>query len=110
VNEQTFDTLTRDTARGLSRRSSLAAIGATGLAALAAPIAADAKKKNKCKKKDKKCPSLEEICAPQIEDCADVVTAFCPPGDDCSRIINCCALFETCDIGAFVLCLATPPV
>lgn len=109
MNEQTFDSLIQKTARGISRRASILTLGATGLAAaLSAPISADAKKK-KCKKKDKKCPSLEEICAPQVEDCVSIVTAACGTGPDCDRLLDCCEVFETCDVGAFVLCLGTPP-
>jgi hypothetical protein len=98
MNEQTFDSLTR--------RASLSALSVTGLAALAAPLATDARKKKKCTKDT--CPSLEETCVPLVEECIDTVAAICPPNTDCSRLSNCCEDFETCNVGAFVRCLATP--
>jgi hypothetical protein len=107
MNEQQIETL--QAARGLSRRASFLTIGATGLVALASPLAAEARKKKRCKKKDKKCPSLEEICAPQVEDCLAIVAAVCGTDPGCDRLIDCCEVFETCDVGAFVLCLGTPP-
>lgn len=106
----TFDALAQAT-RGISRRASLATIGATGIAAAAAaPFAADAKNKNKkkCKKKEKTCPSLEEICAPQVEDCKTMVAAVCGTDPACDHLVDCCEVFETCDVGAFVACLAVP--
>jgi hypothetical protein len=106
MKEQTFDSLAQHTAHGISRRASILTLGAAGVAAaLSAPSIADAKKK-KCKKNT--CPSLEEICAPLVEECTDTVAAICPPNTDCSRLSNCCEDFETCNVGAFVRCLATP--
>jgi hypothetical protein len=107
MNEQIFDSLAQHAARGISRRASILTLGATGIAtALSAPSIADAKKKMKCKKDT--CSGFEEICAPLVEECIDTVAAICPPNTDCSRLSNCCEDFETCDVGAFVRCLATP--
>jgi hypothetical protein len=105
MSEQKFNSLAQH-ACGLSRRASLATLGAIGLAAMAAPRNADARKKKKCKRDS--CPSLEETCAPLVEECIDTVAAICPPYTDCSRLSNCCEDFETCSVGAFVRCLATP--
>jgi hypothetical protein len=72
-------------------------------------LAADAKKKKKCKHKDQRCPSLEEICAPQVEECKTIVAIACGTDPACDHLIDCCEVFETCDAGAFVACLGTPP-
>lgn len=94
--------------RGISRRASLWTLGATGLtAAFAAPFAAEAKKK--CKKKRKTCPSLEEVCAPHVEDCRQLVAISCGGGPGCDRLVECCDVFETCDAGLFVACIGAPP-
>jgi hypothetical protein len=110
MNQQTFDSLTQQAARGLSRRSSLAALGASGMAALASPLAGSAKNKKKCREKDKDCPSLEEICAPQVEECKAIVAAVCSDGPRvCARLVNCCEVMEACDASAFILCLGAQP-
>lgn len=109
MTEQRVVSLAHRAARGLSRRASLATLSATGLAAMTAPLASEARNKKKCKKKDKKCPSLEEICAPQVEDCKAITAAVCGTDPGCDRIIDCCDLLADCDGGAFVLCLGTPP-
>lgn len=110
MNDHSFDTFAERAARGISRRASLMTLGTAGLAAVvAAPFSADAKNKKKCKKKDKKCPSLEEICAPQVEDCRNITAAVCGNDPGCDRIVDCCEVFETCDVGAFIVCLSIQP-
>lgn len=109
MHSPTFEALTL-TARGITRRASLATLGATGLAAaVAGPLSADAKNKKKCKKRKKKCQSLEEICAPQVEECKTIVAIACGTDPGCDHLLDCCDVFETCDAGAFVACLGTPP-
>jgi hypothetical protein len=93
MNEVTFDALTR--------RASLASLGAAGVAALALPLAADAKNKTK-KKAKKKCKS-------QIEPCVTILTeaeGSCDP--DCvAQITACCQFAGNCDFNGWLTCLTT---
>lgn len=76
-----------------TRRASLIAAGAAGLATLAIPIAGAAKKKNKKKKGD-----VNKLCKTQIAPCE---AFFNDPDRDA-----CCAFWGTCDIAGFFDCLA----
>jgi hypothetical protein len=96
MNDVTFEALTR--------RASLLILGAAGAAALASPIAVDAK--NKTKKKARK------KCKKQVAPCITILTETnCGGGDpDCiAQIQQCCQLVGTCDFTGFAACLAAEP-
>jgi hypothetical protein len=81
----------------LTRRASLVAAGAAGLAMLASPKAGDGKKKRKSKKGD-----INQFCKPQVEQC---LVRF-NEADSCEEnpYCECCSFFGTCDITGFFDC------
>jgi hypothetical protein len=84
MTEAAFDTM----ARGLSRRASLATLGAAGLLALANPMATDAKKKKKAKDK----------CKQQTQQCIDVFTPDCAGDPGCvAGVTDACQLAGLCE-------------
>jgi hypothetical protein len=110
-----FDNLSRHAASGISRRATLATLGAAGLATLAGPFAVDAKKKGgKNKKKHKnttivpaplECPpALVDRCPAQVETCEILVGRFCAGDPNCQTRVACCSLLETCDATGFFTC------
>ncbi len=122
MKEHTFDVMTRRAAKQVSRRTSLAALSAAGLAALTAPLPADAKKKNNdndCKKDKKQCnqdlvacsaqaaecTAQAAQCAAQVEQCTTVLTAQCGGDPDCQDSVACCSVLANCDFNAFFACL-----
>jgi hypothetical protein len=73
MNANALNAFTRRTAGAVSRRRSIATIGGAALGAtLAAPLGAEAKKKNKNKKCDK-----NKKCKKQVEQCEDEVRQTC---------------------------------
>lgn len=111
MDDQSFDTLTRDAAGGLSRRSSLLALGAAGLAAII-PIPHPAAKRGKKKQKKQPAPPssplpppVEDRCAPQVAPCAASFTAQCGTDPSCTSLIQCCDSLGTCDASGFFACL-----
>jgi hypothetical protein len=121
MKEHTFDAMARRGARQVSRRTSLAALSAAGLAALAAPLPADAKKNNdnNCKKDKQRCnQDLEAcsaqaadcsaqaaLCAAQVEQCTTFLTAQCGGNPDCLDSVACCSVLTNCDFNTFFACL-----
>ena len=122
MKEHTFDAMTRRAAKQVSRRTSLAALSAAGLAALAAPVSADAKKKNndnKCKKDKQQCNQDLEACtaqaadctaqaaqcAAQVDQCTTFLTAQCGGNPDCLDSVACCSVLANCDFNTFFACL-----
>src|SRR5262245_34408925 len=99
-----FDLLTQTATAGLSRRGSLATLGAAGLAALlAAPYSAQARKGSKKKKRQNlppapvpQCPDCPDLCAPQVEECTNLVKILCEDPAGCQGFIDCCSLLGTC--------------
>jgi hypothetical protein len=89
MNPVAFDTLTR--------RASLAAAGAAGLAAFAHPITIDGKKKKRKKKGD-----INQFCKPQVEQCI----AFNNPSGACEGdpYCACCSFFATCNMAGWFDC------
>src|SRR4051812_49149478 len=72
MDNQSFDTLTRKAAGGISRRTSLMTLSAAGLTALLAPPYAAKPKKNGKKKKHQGSPLPPppvDLCAPQVAPC-----------------------------------------
>ena len=110
MNDRSFDSLSRQTAGGISRRTSLLSLGAAGLmAALASPFTADAaqvsadKKGHKKKKKTKTQPP-PDLCAPQVEECTALLTNLCGGLAECQDSIACCSFLGTCRASAFIAC------
>ncbi len=90
-----FDALTRHATNATSRRASLLALGAAGLAAaFGAPLGAAASKKGK-----KKCNTQKKQCASQVQ-------GFCSGSMSeqlcLDALLPCCA---TCNVGNGVLCV-----
>ena len=118
MNAYHFDGLTRRARRHMSRRTSLAMLGAAGLAPLAGPAVMAAKKNNSKKKTKQRCNTqLVECsaqvsqCAAQVEQCSAFLENFCPRSiPACLDQIACCPLLGNCDVGAFVACLAAEAV
>ena len=104
MKEHTFDAITRRAAKQVSRRTSLAALSAAGLGALAAPWSAEAKKKNNdndCKKDKQQCSEdlaactaaaeCSAQCAAQVDQCATFLTVVCEGNPDCLDSVACCS-------------------
>lgn len=95
MDSSVFDSLTRQAADIVSRRASLLALGAAGLAAaLANPLGGEASKKGKkkCNKQKKQCRSdVQDFCAGTIieQECLDA-------------LLPCCA---TCNVANGVTCV-----
>lgn len=93
----------------LTRRNSLAALGAAGLAAFAGRRAAGAKNKGKKKLKKKQ---LQQ-CQTQVGQCQATFTANCeassPTPDELQECLDtflpCCDPLGTCSFNAFFVCL-----
>lgn len=104
MNSRAFETLTRLTAEGISRRSSLLTLGGAALAAtMATPDVGQAK--NKKKKNGDKCKDKEKNrCNNDAEACKDTVQPLCDPADPATCLIlqNCC---EECSANGFLECL-----
>ncbi len=90
MNDVSFDAVTR--------RGSLVALGAAGLAAaFGGPMAADAKQSTSKKAKKK--------CKQQVGKCTTAITTLCAGDPDCVVSVSCCSLLATCDVSAFLLCI-----
>lgn len=90
----TFDALTR--------RTSLAALGTSGLAALLGPLGTDVKK-NKSKKANKK---AKKKCQAQVGRCLTFFDVDCEGDPDCLADAQlCCPITSSCDIVAFFTCI-----
>ncbi len=111
-----FDAFARRAGVELSRRASLLTLRTAGLATLASPIVAEAKKKErknkstnkatkKCKKDLAECSAQELHCSRQVDECIPVVTAACGGGPGCQTVIACCQFLGDCDVTSFLDCL-----
>lgn len=102
MNDKRFDAIAiaTDAARSLPRRSMLAGLG-TGLASLALPALASAKKKRK--------KSGQDACKKQVDRCQTAIDAQCALAlvpESCLRQLSpCCALLSSCDATAAYECL-----
>ena len=104
MSEQPFDALTRRAVGDVSRRASLLAIGATGLAAmLGGSLTATAKKHKNKKKKDKKKDQqrAEQECEEQVAQCQSILSSI---GGIPVNQLTCCEFLGTCDFPQFSLC------
>jgi hypothetical protein len=104
VEEVPVDAVTFD---ALSRRASLATLGAAGVAVLAMPTLADAKKKKKGKKKG----DVNKRCKAQAETWVTFVETECGTGPECQEFIACGVPLRTCNFSAYFDCYlaATAP-
>jgi hypothetical protein len=112
-----FESLSRHAASGISRRETLATLGAAGLSALVGPFAVDAKKGGKKKKKNQnqnttvvpapqECPPAPvDRCPAQAETCEILIARFCAGDPNCPTQVACCSLLETCDATGFFACI-----
>jgi hypothetical protein len=109
LNGQAFDAFTRQTAARVSRRGSLQALAAVGLAAaLVGPLATEAKNGNQNqngnKKQKKTKRKIEQAqnqqCAPQRDDCIAIIAA-----GGTATLLPCCESLAVCDFNGFIVCL-----
>jgi hypothetical protein len=107
MNGMTIDTLARQLALPTSRRASLLALGAPGLAVMTgfSPVTEAKKKRNNNKKKD------DKKCKRQVGQCNDYFVPLCeeegaPEG--CTELIGeCCEFLGACQAEGFIDCLMT---
>jgi hypothetical protein len=86
----------------VTRRASLLTLGTTGLAALARPIASNARKKKRRNKGD-----VFKLCKQQIDQCLDFFLPVCNDDRQCQAIVEtCCPLLGKCDLDGVILCLS----
>jgi hypothetical protein len=88
----------------ITRRASLMTLGTAGLATLAAlahPLAADAKKKNRNKNKG----DVNKRCKQQVEQCTTALAPECEGNENCPAILDCCSFFGTCNTTGFLNCV-----
>jgi hypothetical protein len=89
----------------LTRRASLTALSAIGLAAMASPPTVNAKKKHKKKKKF----DVNTFCKQQVSECETAIADDCDNDPECiAEAVPCCQFLATCDFAGFVVC-AEPP-
>src|SRR5262245_51577456 len=115
MDVRSFDRLARNSAAGVSRRTTLMALGAAGLTALVGPFAAEAKKGGQKKNKKKsnapvpaplECPPApQDRCPAQVATCKSVLGAECDGSPTCTDELPCCDLLETCNASGFWACL-----
>lgn len=102
MNSTAFDTLTRTSAQGVSRRTSFLAIGSAALAATLATGGSSAakNKKNGNKGADKK----KKRCNKDAAACKDTLQPLCTPENqvECLKLQQCC---EECSANGFLECL-----
>jgi hypothetical protein len=111
MNGMSFDTLTRETAGSVSRRTSLGILGAAGLAAVAAWAGAHpaaARKQGKTPRRGGKSidRKANQKCAQQKAQCFDALKPICNGDEDCGvDALRCCPLAGECDVIGFFLCI-----
>ncbi len=95
MNEFTFDHLTR--------RASLTALGAAGVAGLLGHVPTTSAKESASKKARKK---AQQKCKSQVDDCIGSANLLCGEGDEeCGGNVRaCCPQLEDCNFTAFVAC------
>jgi hypothetical protein len=104
MTENAFDIATRTA----SRRGSLLAVGAAGLATALAGVAPAAAKKKNGNSAKKRCQAR---CQAQVGQCQTVVNIACAVNDnpeDCrQRILPCCESAGDCNAGKMLECAIT---
>jgi hypothetical protein len=95
-----IDTVMRDVAAGVSRRTSLLTLGGAALAAaVAKPDVSEAKKKksgDKCKKKEK------QRCSNDAATCRLLLPGGCQGDPDCIALLTPCC--DSCSSSKFLSC------
>jgi hypothetical protein len=112
MNQHAFDVVTRSAADAVSRRSSLAALGAAALAAgLLAPttFAAKDKAKKAKKKARKKCRNQQGQCEASVQAfCASInsmATESVTAEGSCLGLLSpCCTFLSTCNASSSTTC------
>ena len=103
MREHRFDVITRGAAHATSRRGSLLTLAGAALAAtVAGPSLAEAKKKGKNKKNDKKCKRQDEQCAAFFADHCEKIEC---ESEELAAALECCLLLRKCHAGAYLACL-----
>jgi hypothetical protein len=95
MNHDHFDALTR--------RASLLALGAAGLAAFVSPTS-NARDKRKRRKKKRKNDDATKLCQKQVEACASFIRDNCGGEDGCVDEIDCCPILANCSFDGFLFC------
>lgn len=120
MDDRSFNALASQITEGVSRRMSLAALGAAGLAAIARPLAVTAKGKNQkknranknkkakreCQEQLAECTSQSALCAAQVEQCTAVFNSLCAGDPACLDQAICCPSLGSCDITGFIACIS----
>jgi hypothetical protein len=93
--------MTRQAFETLTRRASLAALGAAGLTSLGSRNLASAKKKKTKKKGD-----VNKLCKKQVGQCFTIFATPCAADPIClARVERCCPKIGTCDFSGLIECL-----
>jgi hypothetical protein len=95
MNDLTFDHLTR--------RASLTALGAAGVAGLLGHVPGTSAKESASKKAKKK---AQQKCKSQVDQCIGSANVLCEDGDEECRgkVRACCPKLEDCNFTAFFAC------
>jgi hypothetical protein len=95
MKDRSFDQVTLQAARSVSRRVSALALGAAGLAGVFAGVDAET-----AKAKNKKNP-----CKKQTDQCVAVFTPGCAADPDCLATLDrCCPIIGRCDFDGLFDC------
>lgn len=88
----------------LTRRASLMALGATGLAAFVSPIPTNASNKKRKRKGNRRNGDAGKLCKKQVEACAAFIREACGLDDGCVDEIDCCSILASCSFDGFLFC------
>ena len=109
MSQEPFAGIARRTAVGLSRRSSLLALGSTALAAvITGPAHTEAAKKNRKKNSKKTRKQARKLCRRQVGQCHDFLDWACTDQACVDRLEPCCASFAKCDAITALQCIFAP--
>lgn len=90
----------------VTRRASLTAPGAAGLAGLLGPLPAASANPGETKKARRK---AKKKCKNQVNQCLDNVSALCNGDEGClSTLPACCPILADCNFTAFFACASAP--
>lgn len=104
MNAALRDDVTHEAEITISRRNSLAPLGALALLASGTNAAAAKGKKggNSTRKARKR---AKKKCQQQVDSCRSILGAFCAENGCAEGFVDCCDLFETCDSGQAITCM-----
>jgi hypothetical protein len=86
----------------LTRRASLAVLNAAAMATLAAPFAAEARKR---KTDNDRAKQAKKKCKTQVRQCTALIAATCGPDqENCAELLECCKIAGRCDFAGFLNC------